>query len=308
MNWIKDNWLLIFLAVVISIAAYSSWVLVQHVENSFGSFFPTENKRGDWGVLGDLFGGLLNPFFALLGLLMLLVTLYQNQKELSLSRKEFEESADALKSQAKTLEKQRFEDTFFSLLDQHNIALNNITKDRIHYDSDGYHSNLDSICSDTKSTLVGSEGRVRIVGNFEGLIESKNVLLKADDFLNQYFRILYQVLKFVATNCPTSTVYLKFSVENLESTTCSPDEKLYSNIVRSLLSSDVYYLLAINCACENKTDSFYKYRLLIERYSFLEHMPLKISETMNAGLINEILSHYNKRVFGDNREYQSAKT
>jgi len=57
---------------------------------------------------------------------MLLVTLFQNQRELSLSRKEFEESKEALQAQAKTLDKQRFEDTFFSLLNQHNLSLERI--------------------------------------------------------------------------------------------------------------------------------------------------------------------------------------
>jgi len=103
MNWIKENWLLLFLALVLVCAGYASWELVQLVEMNFGGLFPEKTERGEWGSLGDFFGGLLNPFFALLGLLMLLVTLFQNQKELSLSRKEFEESADALKSQASTL-------------------------------------------------------------------------------------------------------------------------------------------------------------------------------------------------------------
>ena len=301
MNWLKENWLLIFLAIVIAIAAFFSWVLVKYVEGNFGTFFPENLNRSEWGVLGDMFGGLLNPFFALLGLIMLLVTLFQNQKELSLSRKEFVASADALKSQAITLEKQRFEDTFFSLLEQHNIALNNITKERIDYGFEGSQRNLDSICSTIKVKMFG--GGASLIENFTGLQKNKENFLKEKNNLNQYFRILYQVLKFVASNCPGSTIYMKFSVEELESTVCSPEEKLYSNIVRSLLSDDVYYLLSINSSCHDKTNSFYKYKLLIERYSFLEHMPLVTNDNMNSGLLEEIMKHYEKKAFGDNHCY-----
>jgi uncharacterized membrane protein len=303
MNWFKDNWLLIFLAVVIAIAAIFSWELVKYIEVSFGTFFPKDITRSEWGVLGDLFGGLLNPFFALLGLIMLLVTLFQNQKELSLSRKEFEESADALKSQAVTLDKQRFEDTFFSLLEQHNIALNNITQERTHYDSEGKQSKLDSIAESIKVKIFGGGLYYSLIDSYSGLHENKKIFLKHDNKLNQYFRILYQVLKFIASNCPGSTVYMKYSVESLESTACASEEKLYSNIVRSLLSDEVYYLLSINCSCDDKNDSFYKYKLLIERYSFLEHMPLGKGDNTNNMLLEEIMEHYKCNAFGDNYAY-----
>jgi hypothetical protein len=97
MNCLKDNWLLMFLAMLIGIAIFWTFELFRVVENNFGSFFPQGSSREEWGVLGDLFGGLLNPFFTFLGLIMLLFTLHQNQKKLSLSRKEFKESADALR-------------------------------------------------------------------------------------------------------------------------------------------------------------------------------------------------------------------
>jgi uncharacterized membrane protein len=304
MNWIKENWLLIFLAIVIAFAAFFSWEFVKFIEVKFGSFFPEKLDRGDWGVLGDLFGGLLNPFFALLGLLMLLVTLFQNQKELSLSRKEFQDSAIALKSQAVSLEKQRFEDTFFSLLEQHNIALNNITRERIDNDSEGNQRKVESISSTVKVKFVGGGLYYPLMDQFSGLKETREDLLKENNNLNQYFRILYQVLKFIASYCPGSTVYMNYSVQSLEATMCSHEEKLYSNIVRSLLSDDVYYLLAINCSCDDKDYSFYKYKLLIERYSLLEHMPLIIKDTMNKTLLAEIMDNYERRAFGDNRNYK----
>jgi hypothetical protein len=300
MKCIRDNGLIIFLVVVICVALLCSWVFVKHIEGSFGSFFPTELKREEWGVLGDLFGGVLNPVFSFLGLLMLLVTLFQNQRELSLSRREFENSSKALKSQAATLENQRFEGTFFSLLAQHNIALTTITSDYIAYDSEGNQRKTPSIATRLKVQIVGGGTSYPLVEHFLGLEESREKFLKANSSLNQYFRILYQVLKFIASRCPNSSVLDSYSVEKLKSTSCSDDEKMYSNMVRALLSSDVFYLLAINSFSGDENDSFFKYRLLIERYAFLEHMPIVKSEMMNTGLLKEIATSYDIKAFGDN--------
>jgi uncharacterized membrane protein len=299
MNWIKDNWLLLFLAAVITIAGYSSWELVQYVKTEFLTFFPKNIDRGEWGALGDLFGGLLNPFFALLGLIMLLVTLFQNQKELYLSRKEFAESANALKSQADTLEKQRFEDTFFSLLDQHNIALTNILQDQTHFDDEGKQSSTVGMAESRRVYFFGGGSYYPLIENFLGLKSSRNKLFKENYKIHQYFRILYQVLKFINTNCPS---------QSEDRTLCTPEEKLYSNITRSLLSEDVYLLLAINCACEDNEDTFYKYRELIERYSFLEHMPINFDKAWNEQLIKDVLDLYEDNAFGENPVYKKYVT
>ena len=49
-----------------------------------------------WGQFGDFIGGILNPLVGLLALIGLLWTIYQNQRELSLSRESLRKSADAL--------------------------------------------------------------------------------------------------------------------------------------------------------------------------------------------------------------------
>ena len=76
-----------------------------------------------WGQTGDFFGGVLNPFFTLVGLFFVIKTIKQNQQaleqseiELQLSRAELKKSNEALQSQVITAEKQRFETTFFQLL------------------------------------------------------------------------------------------------------------------------------------------------------------------------------------------------
>jgi uncharacterized membrane protein len=302
-NWIKDNWLLVFLTIIIFTAGFVTYKLATFVDGRFGAFFPENLLRADWGTLGDFFGGILNPIFAFLGLIMLLVTLYQNQKELSLSRKEFSESKVALQAQAETLEKQRFEDTFFSLLEQHNNTLEKITTGTVSTSESGYTKEHPSLVCYLKDILVGGGIFIRIFETHQDLKNSKLELTKKHNEINQYFRILYQILKFIANNCPSSTVYKMFSLEKMLATECSTEEKMYSNIVRSFLTEEIYFLLAINCACLNEKGQYIKYKTMLERYSFLEHMPLGANKNVNNPLIDEIVNNYGKSAFGDNPNY-----
>ena len=58
--------------------------------------YDISNKTELWGQFGDFIGGVLNPFVGLLALIGLLWTIYQNQRELSLSRESLGKSAAAL--------------------------------------------------------------------------------------------------------------------------------------------------------------------------------------------------------------------
>lgn len=101
----KRNRLLLFLGALLILAIGFALYLYAIYNTAFGSSLAVNTTRTDWGVMGDFFGGTLNPLFSLLGLLMLMATLLQNQKELELSRKELRKSNRALKAQASTLEK-----------------------------------------------------------------------------------------------------------------------------------------------------------------------------------------------------------
>lgn len=80
----------------------------------------------EWGQFGDYVGGLLNPTFSLIALLVLIKTMHLQVKELNQAHQEMKNSADALKAQQETMELQRFETTFFNLCEQ-------IKKQSIHF-------------------------------------------------------------------------------------------------------------------------------------------------------------------------------
>lgn len=64
---------------------------------------------GDWGTLGDYFGGLLNPVISFATLLVAFAVWKQQKEELTATK-------EALEEQAKTAEQQRQEQRFFDLL------------------------------------------------------------------------------------------------------------------------------------------------------------------------------------------------
>ena len=82
------------------------------------------------GTVGDYFGGMLNPIFAFLSLLAILKTISIQSEELKLTRQELEmtreelaKSAEAQKQSSEIFRQQRFENTFFSLLDTINSTI-----------------------------------------------------------------------------------------------------------------------------------------------------------------------------------------
>lgn len=67
----------------------------------------TENfDLSDAGTTGDFIGGLLNPIVALLGIMLLAMTLKQNSVALELTRAELEKSAEQMRISAEALNKQ----------------------------------------------------------------------------------------------------------------------------------------------------------------------------------------------------------
>ena len=127
-------------------AAIAALIAIGTFISHFGLGFAS--NIGNWGAVGDFFGGVLNPTFALLSLILIAYTLMQNKKaleqseqaieqgtkaieqnekalrvsnkELELTRNELANSSKALEEQASLLAIQSFETTFFNMLELHN--------------------------------------------------------------------------------------------------------------------------------------------------------------------------------------------
>ncbi len=93
------------------------------------NYLPVWSERG---AFGDMFG-VVNALFSGLAFAGILIALYMQKHELELQRKELSATREELKGQKeqleiqnKTSEKQRFENTFFQLLDAHHKIIINL--------------------------------------------------------------------------------------------------------------------------------------------------------------------------------------
>jgi uncharacterized membrane protein len=101
------------LAWVRIIALIAGLLLLAYSVNFFGvhhQHLPSGDS-GDWGTLGDFFGGILNPIVGIVGLVFLAKTLEQNQEALRMSAEELKlsriELAEARKAQQDLAETER---------------------------------------------------------------------------------------------------------------------------------------------------------------------------------------------------------
>lgn len=272
-------------------------VFITYLANFNGEL---SSNNSDWGTFGDFFGGTLNPLLSFLGLIALLLTIALQSKELELTRKELgrtalaqEKTEAALSEQSNTQIRQQFEGTFFALLEQHNKALEKISSP-----------------SGTRNSGLSDLRVIRnhvILGDHQTLSEAKKNLEFYNNLCGHYFRVLYQILKYIATKIPSTNIGDNFDSASIQSKPLAHNEKMYSNILRSFLSQEVTQILAINCHCQDDKDPYWKFKLLIERYSFLEHMPFDVGQR-HSELLALARNYYDSRAFGDSQFNNNSLT
>lgn len=113
-----SKWLYMAIGVVVALAAIAIWSYV----DEFGSVRSHEQEV--WGQFGDFIGGVFNPLLSFLALLAVLASLKSQSLELRAAREEASTAMDIqteqtkiFKSQSDLIEKQRFESSFYGLLD-----------------------------------------------------------------------------------------------------------------------------------------------------------------------------------------------
>jgi uncharacterized membrane protein len=290
LEFLSDYWLIILMFILIIVAFSFAYYVVTIYQHTLQTVAPTSTDRADWGTTGDFFGGVLNPIFAFLGLIMLLATLFQSQRELSLTRKELElsrkaaeESEKALADQALTQKQQRFENTFFALLEQHNEAVK--TVENLNLSFKRSHSLISNIY-DGKAYL-----------NFD---------LKYPTEIKRYFMILHQTLKALYTYYNPNQNFEISNIKNIES--ISKAEQDFGDLIKAFISDDVGSLLILNClqGYEQFFQKYPKMKALAERYRLFEH--IDFNKYLDNSLIKEIIKvkAYDARAFGQSEQYHQA--
>ena len=257
----------------IAVAAFI-FVLERYINNF--KTFPIANDSATWGTFGDYLGGTLNPVISFLALIGLLYTIHQQAQEMQATREEFKQ-VEQQSRQSEIFNLQQFESTFFSLLEQHNKIIENLIEAKI--------SDLTNITIDEKF-------------NIDCYVKDN---IRQNPLPKQYFIILFQILKFISLSLSkdiegktdNKITINDFSHDNQQSREklsnhyINPQEKIYSNILRSFIPNDILKLLILNCLSldkdskEHNLKTFYNFQGLLNRYQFLEHLHLTIPTINN---------------------------
>lgn len=279
------------LALEKKILTYTHWawgfVIGGFVIGVFGFIFYLYHDNNSFGInmLGDFYGGSVASIWSLAGLFFIYVAflgqkqqllnqqmeIMYSQLEVKYTRLELEGQKREMIAQNQTLRQQRFENTFFQLLRNHQEIVNGI---------DIRKKNRDG------SVSVSSQGRdcfKVFYGYFyartepglpiDKTIETYMVFYhEYQSDLGHYFRNLYHILKFI----------------NLSEEVIGEEKFKYTSLLRALLSSYELALLFYNGLGEYGNEYF---RPLIEKFSFLKNMDKDLI------LNQDHLKYYNELAF-----------
>ena len=234
------------------------------------------DKDGPFDRLNTLFSGL--AFWGLVFAILLQKSeLALQRNELELTRREVRGQKEQLEAQNRTLKQQRFENTFFSLLNLFNSIVNSIEIKRSRMIGETPNTLASGReCFATFSLEFGQNysaqrkehsdwgDRAVCLAAYEEFSGVRQALV------GHYFRTLYNIVKFIATS----------EVEN---------KQTYINILRAQLSSAELTLLFYNCISKYGSE---KFKLLVEKFGLLENMDFsKLHDPKHRELFKESAFH-----------------
>ena len=294
-------WLIVFFIVILFLCPY---IFTRN------SCIPSIDYS-ETGQIGETIGGLTTPLIALLATI-LAFSAFWIQFQANISQKE------QFKKQNIDLKIERFENKFFNLLK----IYDNIVSQTIYIEQVDKQSDSGKVIGKRDNYIYGREAIKRYYSDFcdktllKYLEESKTISdsenkrkLFNTDYLNfldknqhvfgHYFRTIYQILKFLYIN---KEIFDKQDSESI-------NDKFYSNILRASLSSQELLFIYFNGISEialYNSDKQYKYKNLINEFSFFEHLsPVSAIDMPNSPekeSVYGLLSLYDKESYGENYE------
>ena len=271
-------------------AAVAAFLIILGLYIAYFKNLSVTNDSATWGTFGDYLGGTLNPIISFLALIGLLYTIHQQAQEMQATREELKLAAEQQRQQVEQQSRQseifnlqQFESTFFSLLEQHNKAVEKIEAEsileKLH---DIYNKKLYQITMSKPSEELSNSHAIKSI--------------KQHYELKSYFNLLFQILKFISislsknsksNNSEDSKITIKdfdsdnkISKKKLSQEYITPQERMYSDILRSFIPNHILKLLALNCLTIDKfsqdyeLENLYNFQGLLNRYALLEQLQL----------------------------------
>ena len=234
-------WIILVLIILVW-GAYWNWVA------------PRITEGNQFDPLNALFSGL--AFWGVIYAILLQKSeLVLQREELGYTRVEVRGQKEQLESQNRTLKQQRFENTFFSLLNLFNSIVESM---EVRTDTGTAHPKtfkgrecFIALHNDFQREYVGQENQSPnekplqlCLGAYERFAAYRQ------EAVGHYFRTFYNIVKFI---------------EKSE----AEDKQTYINILRAQLSSPELYLLFYNCLSRYGNQKFKPY---VEQFGLLENM------------------------------------
>jgi len=257
----KDSDIWIYIVGIISVIIIIGLWLMTY-------FLLKDLDENDRGTLGDMFGT-VNALFSGLAFAGIIFTILLQRKELKYQRDELKATRTEFVIQNKTLKTQRFESTFFGLVNLHNQIVNDIDFKR----GDGHFV--------PEEILSGRDVFQ------QAYLELRNELKKEDISVNRaylrmygkhntdfghYFRNLYRIFKIIKETEFVSMSEIDDEIKDKKQFYKEENFKeqyRYTSIMRAQLSDYELFILFYNCLSKLGE----KFKPLIEEFSILKTMP-----------------------------------
>lgn len=261
------DWVIAIIACVVvwlGGAALTRWYATSH--------YKTDDPNATAGVFGDSFGA-VNALISALAFAGVLVTFRLQRKELDLQRHELNLQYQELKAQRdefaqqnKTLKLQRFENTFFNMMQLQQQIVNDL-----HLRITVFSGNRDNNGRQTtvEKGLIGREVIRYIYENAQARIGNDGLRIYPNiayrELLDHYFRHLYTILRFV----DETDVFVPIGDEKQDDNFEWKQKYHYTTIVRATLSRYEMLILYYNGLSEFGRE---KLKPLIEKYALLDNI------------------------------------
>jgi hypothetical protein len=200
-----------------------------------------------------MFGG-VNALFSGLAFVGVIYAILIQRQELKIQGRELVDTRLELREQNKTMQRQRFENTFFELLrlqiDITNSIETETTQNQIVHGRECFKHFLNRLKGEYDArNQNGSDSSIKKIDIVYDIFYDSY-----HDQVSHYYRSLYNLIRFVDRHIEMNEI---------------EHPHLYTNLIRAQLSSNELLLLFYNCLSKHGEGMKY----LVEKYSLLRTMP-----------------------------------
>ncbi|MHB8260132.1 MAG: putative phage abortive infection protein [Bacteroidia bacterium] len=235
----------------------------------FKNIYNIQGITPSHGNLGSYLSGTAGVLFSILTISFLLISIFQNKQVIEMQREELEDTRKEFIQQNETLKNQRFENTFFHLLNLHNEIVDKlyITREKITGHEGEEKKNNTNLVTYEKREFFDGAMLVLEYGNnlkdeFSDIKENIASIRDAytdfnytyGSYLSHYFRNLYHIYKYI---------YLSTLIKEKE-------KSFYASIVRAQLSDKELTLIFYNMFIDGL--GYPNFKFLDQEYDVLKNL------------------------------------